>query len=68
MKQISELLETGIYVEEEVKIEQTVRDFIESINLEVGHFGVLIDGKKVDLDYVLKLGEKPVLIPTIKGG
>ncbi len=68
MKQISELLETGIYVDEEIKTTQTIRDFIKSVDLEVGYFGVLVDGQKKDLDYVLHPGEKVVLIPTIKGG
>ena len=46
MKQISDLLETGLYETFTPEKAMTVADLLLELNLEGNFFGILVDGKK----------------------
>ena len=68
MKQILELLETGIYEEVQVESKKTVLDLIKELGLEGKRFGILVNGEKVDETYQIKKDDKTVILPIIAGG
>ena len=63
MKQISELLETGVYETFTPEKKMTVRDLLKELNLEGKYFGILINGKKATEDTVITEKDKIVILP-----
>ena len=46
IRQVSELLETGVYETFTPERTMTVKDLLKELNLEGKYFGVLVNGKK----------------------
>jgi len=67
MKQLQDLLETGVYQEYVPPKATTVRDWLVELNLNQ-IFTVLVNGKKADLDLKIGPKDKVVIIPQIAGG
>ena len=68
MKQISELLETGIYESIVPEKTMTVGDLLKELNLEGKYFGVLVDGKKADPNTKVDINSEVTILPHIAGG
>ena len=68
IKQISELLETGIYETFTPDRTMTVRDLLKELNLEGKYFGILVDGKKAKEDQKITTKNEIVILPHIAGG
>jgi sulfur carrier protein ThiS len=68
IKQIAELLEVGIYETITPEKTMTIRDLIKELNLEEKDFGILVDGKKADLDTKVEKNSEVVILPHIAGG
>ena len=68
MKQVSELLETGIYETFTPDRTMTVKDLLKELNLEGKYFGILINGKKATEDMTIKETDEIVILPHIAGG
>jgi len=68
MKQISELLETGIYETLKIEKKMTVGDLLKELNLENKYFGILVNGKKADENTVIHQTDSVVVLPHIAGG
>ena len=68
MKQISDLLETGIYETFQSEKTMTVRDLLKELNLEGKYFGILINGKKATEDQTISPKDDIVILPHIAGG
>ena len=63
IKQISELLETGIYETFNPEKTMTVADLLKELNLENKYFGILVNGKKAEPDTVIKETDSIVILP-----
>ena len=68
IKQINELLETGIYETLTIEKTMTVRDLLKELNLENKYFGILVNGKKADEDTIIRQTDSIVVLPHIAGG
>ena len=68
IKQINELLETGIYETLTIEKTMTVRDLLKELNLENKYFGILVNGKKADEDTIIRSTDSIVVLPHIAGG
>ena len=68
IKQVAELLEVGIYETITPEKTMTVRDLIKELDLEEKYFGILVNGKKADLDTKITPSSKIVVLPHIAGG
>ena len=68
MKQISELLDTGLYETFSPERSMTVADLLKELNLEGKFFGILVDGKKADPDTKINEKSEVVILPHIAGG
>ena len=68
MKQVSELLETGIYEVIQAEKTMTVKDLLKELNLEGKYFGILINGKKATEDQKITADDEIVILPHIAGG
>jgi len=68
LKQIADLLETGIIETYTPERKMLVRDLLKELNLEGKHFGILVDGKKASEDTVLDEKSDIVILPHIAGG
>ena len=68
MKQVSDLLETGIYETFTPERTMTVRDLLKELNLEGKYFGILVDGKKATEDTIIHKDSEIVVLPHIAGG
>ena len=68
MRQVSELLETGIYETFTPEKTMTVGDLLKELNLEDKYFGILVDGKKANPDTKITPSSKVVILPHIAGG
>ncbi|MFX1488088.1 MAG: MoaD/ThiS family protein [Promethearchaeota archaeon] len=68
MKQISELLDTGLYETFSPEKAMTVADLLKELNLEGKYFGILVDGKKADPDTKINEKSEVVILPHIAGG
>jgi len=68
MKQVSELLETGIYETFTPDRTMTVRDLLKELNLEGKYFGILINGKKATEEQKITAEDEIVILPHIAGG
>jgi sulfur carrier protein ThiS len=68
MKQIAELLETGIYETFTPEKTMTVKDLLEELSLEGKYFGILVNGKKADEATKISPEDSIVILPHIAGG
>ncbi len=68
MKQVAEILETGMYQTYSPPKKTTVRKILEDLGLQDKFFGILLDGKNVDLDTEIESTDKLVILPHIAGG
>ncbi|MFX0138707.1 MAG: MoaD/ThiS family protein [Candidatus Hodarchaeota archaeon] len=68
MKQISELLDIGLYETITPDKTMTVADLLRELNLEDKYFGILVDGKKATPDTVINEQSEVVILPHIAGG
>ncbi|MFW9865688.1 MAG: MoaD/ThiS family protein [Candidatus Thorarchaeota archaeon] len=68
MKQISELLDTGLYETFSPEKAMTVADLLKELNLEGKYFGILVDGKKADPETKINEKSEVVILPHIAGG
>jgi len=68
IKQISELLDTGLYETFKPEKTMTVADLLQELNLENKYFGILVDGKKATPDTVINEQSEVVILPHIAGG
>ena len=68
MKQIAELLESGIYETFQPEKTMTVADLLKELNLEGKYFGILVDGKKATPETVIDIKSSVVILPHIAGG
>ena len=68
IKQINELLETGIYETLTIEKSMTVRDLLKELNLENKYFGILVNGKKADENTFIHQTDSIVILPHIAGG
>ena len=68
MKQVSELLEVGMYETFKPERTMTVRDLLRELGLEGKYLGVLVDGKKATEDMDIDEDSEVVILPHIAGG
>lgn len=68
MKQITELINTGIYETFTPEKEMTVGDLLKELNLEDKYFGILVDGKKASPETRISPDSEIVILPHIAGG
>lgn len=68
MKQISDLLETGLYETFTPEKTMTVADLLKELNLEGKYFGILVDGKKADPETKINEKSEVIILPHIAGG
>ena len=68
MKQISDLLETGLYETFTPEKAMTVADLLSELNLEGKFFGILVDGKKADPETKIDVNSEVIVLPHIAGG
>ena len=68
IKQVSELLDTGLYETITPERTMTVADLLKELNLENKYFGILVDGKKASPDTVINEQSEIVILPHIAGG
>ena len=68
IKQISELLETGIYEQYVPEKAMTVADLLKELNLEDKYFGILVNGKKATPETKIDKTSQVVILPHIAGG
>lgn len=63
MKQISDLLETGLYETFTPEKTMTVADLLKELNLEGKFFGILVDGKKADPETRIDGRSEVIVLP-----
>lgn len=68
IKQITELLETGIYETFTPEKTMTVADLLKELNLEDKYFGILVNGHKATPKTKIKETDEIVILPHIAGG
>ncbi|MBD3195745.1 MAG: hypothetical protein GF317_11855 [Candidatus Lokiarchaeota archaeon] len=68
IKQISELLETGIYESYVPDKPMTVSNLLKELDLEDKYFGILVNGKKADPNTKISPDDEIVILPHIAGG
>ena len=68
IKQVSELLDTGLYETFTPDREMLVSDLLKELNLEGKYFGILVDGKKADPETKINEKSEVIILPHIAGG
>ena len=68
IKQVSELLDTGLYETFKPEKTMTVADLLQELNLQNKYFGILVNGKKATPDTVITEQSEVVILPHIAGG
>ncbi|TFG04119.1 MAG: hypothetical protein EU539_11510 [Promethearchaeota archaeon] len=68
MKQVSELLQTGIYETFTPEKTMTVKDLLVELDLEEKYFGILVNGVKADESTKISPEDSIVILPHIAGG
>lgn len=68
MKQVLELLETGLYESIIIDRTRTIKKIIKKLNIEEELFGTFINGKKAGRNDIVYKNDKVVIIPCIAGG
>ena len=67
MREISELIKTGVHESFSPKERKTINDLLKELNLEGKYFGVLVNGKRADLDTKIKPSDEITILPHIAG-
>ncbi len=68
IRQVADLLETGIIETFTPEREMTVGDLLKELNLEGKYFGILVNGKKADEDTIIDKDSSITILPHIAGG
>ena len=68
IKQISDLLDTGLYETFTPDREMLVSDLLKELDLENKFFGILVDGKKAEPSTRITPNSEIVILPHIAGG
>ena len=68
IKQVSELLDTGLYETFTPGKTMTVADLLQELKLENKYFGILVDGKKATPETVIGEHSEVIILPHIAGG
>ncbi|MFX1279790.1 MAG: MoaD/ThiS family protein [Promethearchaeota archaeon] len=68
MKQINELLDTGLYETFSPERTMTVADLLVELNLEGKYFGILVNSKKATPDTKIGPSDEVIILPHIAGG
>lgn len=68
MKQISELIESGVYETFSPEKTTTVADLLKELDLEDKYFGILVNGKKADPNTAIGIEDSIIILPHIAGG
>jgi len=68
LKQITELINTGIYETFTPEKEMTVGDLLKELNIEDKYFGILVNGKKASPETHISPDSEIVILPHIAGG
>ncbi|MBD3349890.1 MAG: hypothetical protein GF364_00210 [Candidatus Lokiarchaeota archaeon] len=66
--EVPQLLDVGTLKNYQVKSERTVKDLLKELKLSDKYFAILVDGKRVGLDDVIKEGSSVIILPKIAGG
>ena len=68
IKQISELLDSGLYETYKPERTMTVSDLLRELNLEDKYFGILVNGKKATPETKIGKEDEIIILPHIAGG
>ena len=68
MKQLAELLESGVYESFQPERAMSVADLLKELNLEGKYFGILVNGKKAAPETKTSPEDRIVILPHIAGG
>jgi sulfur carrier protein ThiS len=68
IKQISELLDTGLYETFTPDKSMMVADLLRELNLEDKYFGILVNGKKATPETKIDKEDEIIILPHIAGG
>jgi len=68
IKQVSELLDTGLYETFTPDKTMTVADLLKELNLEDKFFGILVNGKKATPETKIGKEDEIIILPHIAGG
>jgi len=68
IKQVSELLDTGLYETFSPDKTMTVADLLLELNLEDKYFGILVNGKKATPETKIGKEDEIIILPHIAGG
>ena len=68
IKQISELLDSGLYETFKPERSMTVSDLLRELNLEDKYFGILVNGKKATPETKIGQEDEIIILPHIAGG
>ncbi len=68
IKQVSELLDTGLYETFSPVKTMTVADLLIELNLEDKFFGILVNGKKATPETKIGKEDEIIILPHIAGG
>jgi sulfur carrier protein ThiS len=68
MKQVSELLDSGLYETIIPDKHMTVADLLRELNLEDKFFGILVNGKKATPETMIGKTDEIIILPNIAGG
>jgi len=68
IKQVSELLDTGLYETFSPDKTMTVADLLRELNLEDKFFGIIVNGKKATPETKIGKEDEIIILPHIAGG
>lgn len=68
IKQVSELLDTGLYETFTPDKTMTVADLLRELDLEDKFFGILVNGKKATPETKIGKQDEIIILPHIAGG
>ncbi|MFX1390186.1 MAG: MoaD/ThiS family protein [Promethearchaeota archaeon] len=68
IKQVSELLDSGLYETFTPEKNMTVADLLRELNLEDKFFGILVNGKKATPETRIGKEDEIIILPHIAGG
>ncbi|MDD4353029.1 MAG: MoaD/ThiS family protein [Candidatus Nanoarchaeia archaeon] len=65
---LAQITEQGSLKSYRIKKDSTVAEVLKEMNLENKYFALIVNNKKVGIDYKLKENEELVILPKIAGG
>jgi sulfur carrier protein ThiS len=68
VKQISELMDTGLYETYKPEKVMTVANLLKELNLEDKYFAILVNGKKATPETKIGKEDEILILPHIAGG